>query len=170
MGKRGLVVVLKEPTEQGLWAYARDVILEFCVGDITDVKGVEQWINKLGKARNSAPLLVILWMQLMGIQFIRKLRNNGSSATSKPARHVEPRQPSSDRLLQFLSRFIPRKNREEIVGDLREDLAEFRQEGLGERRLILHVLWQLFYCVAPRLAKWGTFGWLAEAVRKYLAK
>ena len=53
---------------------------------------------------------------------------------------------------------------------MREDLIEFRQEGLGERRLILHVLWQLFYCCVPRLVRWGTFGWLAEAVRKYLAK
>jgi hypothetical protein len=48
-----------------------------------------------------------------------------------------------ERLLFAISFWVPRKYREALVGDIMEDCQELRNLDKGERRIFVHVFWQL---------------------------
>lgn len=86
-------------------------------------------------------------------------------------RHKEHRAFRAERWLTSLSFWIPRRHREAIVGDLREDCAELRNLGMSERRLRVHVIWQLAICLFrlwPPALKAAILGALGALVRKLL--
>lgn len=80
--------------------------------------------------------------------------------------------PAAERLLVQMSSLLPRRYRDGFVGDLHEDLEEYRNEHLwSERRLLLHVILQtsiLYRHHLARLLRWGIVSWLAVKFRNWL--
>lgn len=80
------------------------------------------------------------------------------------AYRTDPRRRKAEQSLASLSFWIPRRHREAIIGDIREDCAELRLLGKSEWRIRLHVIWQLAICLltmwpaALKAALWGALG------------
>jgi len=55
--------------------------------------------------------------------------------------------PRTEQLLLNLSFWIPRRHREGVTGDIFEDCREMRRRRFSERRIRIHVLWQLAIAV-----------------------
>lgn len=70
----------------------------------------------------------------------------------------------ADRTLDQLCLFIPRRHREFILGDLREDIAALREEGETEKTLCRYVYWQVFCAAVEKLKpwNWAAFVWLVH--------
>src|SRR4051794_11219536 len=79
------------------------------------------------------------------------------------------RQPRADRFLMRVGMLFPRRHREAILGDLSEDLKEYRQRRFSERRLVWHVIQQLAWNCIARLWSWGFWLWLGRSLWKRLA-
>lgn len=58
-------------------------------------------------------------------------------------KRVTKRRKTTKEWLISVSFWIPRKYREAIVGDIMEDYHELRALGKSERRIRIHVIWQL---------------------------
>lgn len=72
----------------------------------------------------------------------------------------------SGTLLTNLSSLIPRKYRQAIVGDLWEDIAEFRKLGWSERQIRRHIWWQFFVAVYQLNRRRIKIGVVVAAVAK----
>lgn len=74
------------------------------------------------------------------------------------------RVPTADRVLDRLHLLIPRRQREDILGDLYEDVAALREDGYSEKMLCRYVYWQVFCAAVERLKpwNWGAFVWLVH--------
>lgn len=83
------------------------------------------------------------------------------------------RRKSADRLLTRLESWIPRKYREGLIGDLWEDVREYRADGWTERQ-IRRLVWREFRIAVVEGVKaklrsaW--FTWVVKAVRGWLAR
>jgi hypothetical protein len=107
-------------------------------------------VTLLKKLKDNEHALEILKHRMQVLKKRAKLSQKIISVPhSKKAVH-----PSSDRperLLFAISFWIPRKYREAIVGDIMEDCHELSHLGKSERRIFVHVLWQLTVTVITLL-------------------
>lgn len=71
--------------------------------------------------------------------------------------HGLPRKHLADRLLNGIEAWIPIPHREELIGDLREDVTAKRAEGWKERKLRRLIWWQVGCAVVERLKPWKWF-------------
>lgn len=58
---------------------------------------------------------------------------------------------TADHVLFRIEPWIMSKHREEVLGDLREDLVRYRSAGWTELELTRYLLWQLFWIAAASL-------------------
>jgi len=64
---------------------------------------------------------------------------------------------------------FPRRHREALLGDLVQDLKDYRLLGFSERRLLYHVIQQLLYAYLARVSLLGFFAWIGRSVAKLIA-
>lgn len=68
-----------------------------------------------------------------------------------------------ERLVSRAGWLIPRNQREQVIGDLLEDIADLRNQKISEWRIWLFVLWQLQCTACGRLL--GLLGWAVALVK-----
>ena len=72
-------------------------------------------------------------------------------------------------LLTNVGAFIPRCHREALIGDLMEDLRDYRAIGFTERRLVCHVIWQLAWVLVARISRLGVIAWVGSSIWKKIS-
>ena len=63
------------------------------------------------------------------------------------------RKKRADKLLSRIGNFVPRRHREALLGDLRQDVSERRDEKWTERKLCRFIWWQLMWIIVERAVK-----------------
>lgn len=58
------------------------------------------------------------------------------------AEQTYPADEHTDRMANRLGYLIPRKNRGDLMGDILEDVAEYREAGMGKWAIRFYVAWQ----------------------------
>lgn len=82
------------------------------------------------------------------------------------------RRRRADALLDRLGSLIPRSHREAVLGDLREDVRDYRELGWTEKQIRRHIRWQFGIIVFERVKgvfRWAWFAWAFKAVKGWLA-
>lgn len=77
----------------------------------------------------------------------------------------------TDRWVESVSFWIPRKNREAIMGDIQEDCVELRELGKSEWRIRANVIWQLSICALrmwPAAVKAALLAWVVAKFREMI--
>lgn len=67
--------------------------------------------------------------------------------------HFRPKKRLADRLLDRITAWTPIKLREELLGDIREDVEHRREQGWTEKKLRRLIWWQFSYAIVGWL--WG---------------
>ena len=82
-------------------------------------------------------------------------------------RNVPATEDSTDKFLTQVGSLVPRQHREAILGDLWEDVADYRADGWSEARIRWHLCWQLTIAVLQRLplTKAAIIAWIARNLR-----
>jgi hypothetical protein len=96
-------------------------------------------------------------------------------AHAKPSAAIAPgrtpsrrrQQRAADRCLTLMSCLVPRRNRQGAVGDLKEDVKDYRRKGWSERQLCCFLLYQFAIIVFQKLnlKRWITGGAIVGYVK-----
>jgi hypothetical protein len=84
-----------------------------------------------------------------------------------------PTAGKTDRLLCRVAALIPRRNREAIVGDLREDVQDFRLARWTEKQIRRHIWWQFGIIIVQRckgVFRWGAVAWLGKKMLGWIVR
>jgi hypothetical protein len=91
----------------------------------------------------------------------------------RPAKRLPMNQPPE--FGQYLLWYLPRKDRETVMGDLEEEFGLVYKQ-FGRRKAVAWYYFQVgasFWPYAVRACKklftWGVFGWIAETLRRFIS-
>lgn len=91
----------------------------------------------------------------------------------KQERKFDKRRKLDDRrVLEFFSYMVPRKNREAIMGDLREDIVEMSEKGYSGWYITFIMVKELVYALItqwPSVLKIGLWAWLGAKVKQWIS-
>lgn len=126
------------------------------------------WLHLPARSIPSKTLALIAALSTVAMEGTLLVRAHSRMLARRGSRRSRNAANTTDRCLKFLQTLIPRHNREAILGDIWEDVVEFRAEGWKESHVRLHILWQLAVIVACRcrgIYRLAIFAWLAAKVR-----
>jgi hypothetical protein len=76
--------------------------------------------------------------------------------------YARPRKRMADRLMDRIEVWTPIKLREELLGDIREDVEHRREQGWAEKRIRRLIWWQFGYAITGWL--WGRMERVLELI------
>jgi hypothetical protein len=77
----------------------------------------------------------------------------------------------TDSWLVSIGFWIPRGNRQAIIGDLLEDCGEMRSHGFSEPQIRRRIRWQLLVVIVhqwPFVARMAVWAWIANFARRFI--
>lgn len=87
----------------------------------------------------------------------------------------EPNRPWPPEFATYLLWYLPREHRKEVMGDLEEEFFIVYRR-FGRRKATVWYYYQISASFWPfavsgvkKLVKWGVFGWIGEALRRFIS-
>ncbi|MBA3947830.1 MAG: hypothetical protein H0X37_25165 [Herpetosiphonaceae bacterium] len=113
------------------------------------------------------------------LRILPSLLERGLILARRPSRHdLTPAAQSDEdppQFAKYLLYFIPKKDRDPIIGDLHEEYVPLYQQ-CGKKRaqiwywsMVIRSFWPLVSTILQKLIKWGVFGWLGKLLRHLIS-